>query len=93
MAIVFIATLVNHACLVEIVEESSQKTAKDARGQKTEKLDKFKLLQYGVVKFLVLIGALSLSVLLIGNKVILPLINYVVMIFILSSTLKTRENP
>jgi hypothetical protein len=87
---VYLATIINQACLVEIVEEMSSASLPTSESETSKKMDKFWLVQLGVVKILVLIGALTLSVLLIGNKVIIPLINYVIIIFILGISLKTR---
>lgn len=88
--LVYLATLINQACLVEIVEEMSMASVPGPNGELAKKLDKFWLVQLGVVKLLVLVGALTLSVLFIGDRIIIPLINYVIIIFILGTSLKTR---
>jgi hypothetical protein len=84
---VFVATLVNHACLIEMIEDMSLSTKRGGAP-----LDKFKMIQLGFVKLIVLVGALSLGVLFIGSRIILPLLNYVVIIFILGTSLKTRTS-
>jgi hypothetical protein len=88
--LVYIATIINQACLIEIVEEMSTASVPNHDGSLPKKMDKFWLVQLGVVKLLVLIGALTLGVLFIGNRIIIPLINYVIIIFILGTSLKTR---
>lgn len=89
--LVYFATLINHACLIEIVEDLSEASKDKHLRRSAEPLDKFKIMQLTFVKIVVLIGALSLGVLFVGNKIIIPLINYVIIIFILGLSLKTRK--
>jgi len=90
--LVFLATLVNHACLVEIIEDMSQNSKARYRAGPAPAVDRDKILSLTALKLLILIGSLTLGVLFIGNQIIIPLINYVVMIFILGTSLKRRIN-
>jgi hypothetical protein len=90
--LVFMATLVNHACLVEIIEDMTQSSKARYRAEAAPAVDRDKILSLTALKLLILIGSLTLGVLFIGNQIIIPLINYVVMIFILGTSLKRRIN-
>lgn len=75
---IYIATLLNLYMLVLFVQEMF------TEGKfKKEKSDKMMISIYAVCKLLVLFGALSFGVQFIGNRIIIPVINYIMQIFIL----------
>ena len=57
-----------------------------------ERADKSKVVYMFVGKLFVLFIALSLGVHFIGNKIIIPLLNYVIHIFILAFSLRDKKN-
>lgn len=83
ISIVYIATMINHYLLVLM-------THKVLSSNKSSKFYNYKLIFIIISKFMILIGALYLAVHFMGNRVIIPIINYVVQIFILGFCLKKR---
>jgi len=88
--LVYLATVLNQFMLVEgVMELTNPKMAslpKDLRKSKNKKI-----ITLFVGKISVLILGITLGVHLMGNKVIIPLLNYVIQIFILVFCLKTNE--
>ena len=81
---VFIGTLANHYMLVEgvfsVVEMGQGK-----------KVDKTQMLVIFIGKFVVLFGAIYLGWHFMGDRVIIPVLNYVVQIFILVFSFKKES--
>ena len=76
--IIYLATVLNQLLLVEGVYEL------------TGASKKFKVIFIFLIKMGILFGALTLGVHLMGKKVIIPLINYVVIIFVLGTSLRDK---
>ncbi|MFI5390481.1 MAG: hypothetical protein ACHQYQ_03895 [Bacteriovoracales bacterium] len=80
--VIYLATILNQLLLVEGVFElvgASNKT---------------KVILLFLLKVAILFGALAFGVHLMGKRVIIPLLNYVVIIFVLGISLKNkRDNP
>ena len=74
---IWLATLLNFYFLVMLVGEIKKV------GKKEKKLDKVFIIFLGLGKLAILIGALTLGVHYVENRIIIPLLNYVVQIFIL----------
>ena len=74
--IVYVGTILNHYLLLE----AGDNVVKIARGQK---IDKFSLITILVGKFTILIGAIYLGWHLMDDRVFIPMLNYLVQIFIL----------
>ncbi len=53
---------------------------------------KLKVFTIFLLKLAILFGALSLGIHLMGKRVIIPLLNYVVIIFVLGASLKSKTN-
>ncbi len=83
ISIVYLATMINHYLLVLM-------TQKVMASNKSSNSYNYKLILIIISKFMILIGALYLAVHFMGNRVIIPVINYVVQIFILGFCLKKR---
>jgi hypothetical protein len=83
ISIVYIATMINHYLLVLM-------THKLIASNKSSKFYNYKLIFIIISKFMIIIGAFYLAVHFMGNRVIIPVINYVVQIFILGFCLKKR---
>ena len=83
ISIVYLATMINHYLLVLLMH-------KVMASNKSSKSYNYKLILIIISKFMILIGALYLAVHFMGNRVIIPVINYVVQIFILGFCLKKR---
>jgi len=81
--IIYIGAVINQLLLVELVMEMVNRP----KAPEFKKPRKRKLILLFVVKVTVLIAALSLGVHFMGNRVIIPLLNYVVQIFILGVSL------
>lgn len=58
---------------------------------RTYRVNKTKVALLFVLKLLILFGALSLGIHLMGKRVLIPLLNYVVLIFVLGLSLKDVE--
>ena len=76
--VVYLGTILNQVMLVASLRELLTPFV-DSEGQKSNK----KIILLFVGKLVILFGSLSLGVHLMGKKVIIPLINYVVLIFVL----------
>ena len=82
--VIFFATCLNHFFLVEIISELTfSRTIKDYQ------IDNVKIVALFSAKMIILVLALILGVQLMGKRVLLPLMNYVVQIFVLAKSLKT----
>jgi hypothetical protein len=80
--VIYLATILNQLLLVEGVFELVGAS------------NKVKVVILFLLKMAILFGALALGVHLMGKRVIIPLLNYVVIIFVLGISLKNkRENP
>ena len=77
---VYIATLINFYMLRIIVRELI------IAGKGQQKPDKFLMFIYSIGKLLVLFGAISLGVLFMGNRIIIPVLNYAFQIFVLCAS-------
>ncbi len=84
---VYLATLINLWILIHVVHTMilNPKVAKEG------KQDKTKMLAFFIGKILVLFIALSLGVHFVGNKIIIPLLNYVTQIFIVSIAIHRKR--
>lgn len=76
--IIYFATVLNQLLLVEGVFEL------------TSASNKSKVIIIFLIKMAILFGALTLGVHLMGKKVIIPLLNYVVIIFVLGTSLRDK---
>jgi hypothetical protein len=76
--VVYLGTILNQVMLVASLRELLIPFV-DSEGQKSNK----KIILLFVGKLVILFGSLSLGVHLMGKKVLIPLINYVVLIFVL----------
>ena len=76
--IIYFATVLNQLLLVEGVFELTGASSKS------------KVVLIFLIKMAILFGALTLGVHLMGKKVIIPLINYVVIIFVLGTSLRDK---
>ena len=77
IACVYIGTIVNQIMLIESV----MMVVDMGNG---EKVDKFQMVTMFLGKFIILFGALYLGWHFMGNRVIIPVVNYVIHIFILT---------
>ena len=83
ISIVYLATMINQYLLVLM-------THKVLASDKSSKFYNYKLVFIIISKFMIIICALYLAVHFMGNRVIIPVINFVVQIFILGFCLKKR---
>lgn len=81
---VHVATLLNLYMLMFVVDRLLLSPEVLA----SKNIDKFKVVSYFLLKIFVIFFALSLGVHFIGNRIIIPLINYVIQIFVLGISLK-----
>jgi hypothetical protein len=80
--VIYLATILNQLLLVEGVFELVGAS------------NKVKVVLLFLTKMAILFGALAFGVHLMGKRVIIPLLNYVVIIFVLGTSLKDkRDNP
>jgi len=87
--VIYLATVLNQFLLVEVIMELvAERTADLSRKYRVKKMKVFLLF---VLKLLILFGALSLGIHFMGKRVLIPLLNYVVLIFVLGLTLKDAE--
>lgn len=77
---VYLAVLINFYMLRVIVRELI------VAGKGQHKPDKFLMFMYTIGKLLVLFGAISLGVLFMGNRIIIPVLNYAFQIFVLCAS-------
>lgn len=77
---VYLAVLVNFYMLRIVVRELI------IAGKGQQKPDKFLMFIYSIGKMLVLFGAISLGVLFMGNRIIIPVLNYAFQIFVLCAS-------
>ena len=77
--IVYIATVINHILLIYAV--SMMTDVERVQGKKDQ--GKGNLLLLFLAKFCILLLGLYLGILFMGNRVIIPLVNYVILIFVL----------
>ncbi len=82
---VYLAVIINQWLLVETVED----LVLGAADQKD--VDKGQLVFMFILKTLILIAALTFGVQTMGNRIIIPIIIYVIQIFILYFSLKKNE--
>ena len=80
--VIYLATLINQFILVHLVQYLIDFVSKDIP------IDKLKVIMLSVIKISVLFGSLYLGVLLMNSRVIIPLLNYVIHIFILVLSFK-----
>ena len=74
--VVYSATIINHLLLVE----GGLQLTDAASGKK---IDKFDIILVFIGKFALLIGAIYLGWQFMGNRVFIPMVNYLIQIFIL----------
>ena len=84
IGVVYLATLINHLMLVEATTEMS------LSGQDGRKSSGSKVAYLFIGKGLVLLIGLSLGVHFMGNRVVIAIINYVVQIFVLGTSVKNK---
>lgn len=87
--VIYIATLINQAILVELVVEMSE-SAKYTKFNSEPRVDKGRVLGLSLLKIFIMLGAISFGVLFMGNRIIIPVLNYVIIIFILALSLKQK---
>ena len=83
------ATVINQFLLVEVISEIVAE--KTSNPDVKYRVRKFRLIFLFLLKLIIIFGALSLGVHLMGKRVIIPLLNYVVLIFVLGLSLKDAE--
>lgn len=81
---VYLATLLNFWMLVNIVEY----LALSVRAKKGEPVNKWKVAGFFTGKLLALLIALTLSVQIMGDRLLIPVLSYVIQIFVLGVTLR-----
>ncbi len=77
--VVYLSTLFNQYLLVKVIRDLIDPE---------KKKNNLVLVTLFVVKMVVILAALSLSVHFMGKRVIIPLLNYVILIFVLIASLK-----
>ena len=88
ISIVLFATILNQLMLVSIVGEAIGGAA--SSGSSKEDVNKKRIVLFFVLKFIVLFLGLYGGYHFMGKRVIIPLLNYVVLIFILTLSIKKR---
>ena len=83
--IVFIAALINQLILIEIVFQLLNSRLAES------KVSGLKLAFLFILKIGIIFGALSFGVHLMGNRIIIPVINYCIQIFVLIFSVKRQE--
>ncbi|TNE97410.1 MAG: hypothetical protein EP326_11470 [Deltaproteobacteria bacterium] len=82
--IIYVAALLNQMMLTEIVLEMT--------APEEEKIySKGSMITLGIGKLVVLIAGITLGVHFMGNRIIIPVLNYVIQIFALGFSLKQGE--
>jgi hypothetical protein len=84
--LVYVATVTHLAMLAEAVFELIESQIKDGHIQNV----KDKILYLFLGKLTILIMSLVISRQIMGNRIIIPVINYVIQIFILTFSIKTK---
>lgn len=87
--IIAMAAVINQSVLVELVLEMFS-TAAQGGLSGGPRVDKGRVLMLTLVKMGVILGAISFGVLFMGNRIIIPVINYVIMIFILAASMDRK---
>lgn len=87
--IVYAATILNHIMMLRGVREL---VTPYLPGNEDIKSDKTMMVLFFVGKLVMLFGGISLGVLFMGNRVIIPVLNYVVQIFLLIYSLSNRSD-
>ena len=87
IAVVHIATLINIAFLAEGILQLIESHA----GRLEKKPEKGKLILLFVGKFIILILGVLFGVQMMGNRIIIPVLNYVIQIFTLSISLRSGD--
>lgn len=85
--LIFFATCVNHFFLVEIITDLTQSKAKEGY-----QLDKVKIAAMFSAKIIILVVALAIGVQVMGKRVMLPLLNYIIQIFVLAKSLNGAKD-
>lgn len=85
IVIIYLTTIINQVFLIKGVDSliNSRLAA--------IKTSNFKIVCFFLIKMSVLILGLAIGIKLMGNRVIIPLINYVIMIFILVASLNKKK--
>lgn len=78
--VVYAATILNHYMMMRGVKEL---VTPYLPGGEKQKADRTMMLVFFIGKLLVLFGGIYVGVLLMGNRVIIPVLNYVIQIFLL----------
>lgn len=86
------ATFLNQYLLIRGVEEFVFSAKSQSLSQKRKKQALRKVLIFSVLKFFVLFVGFYLSYKLMGKSVILPILNYVLLIFILVFSIESFED-
>ncbi len=89
ICIIYVATIINHWMMMKGVEEL---VAPHLHVNDDKPLDKTKMAFLFVGKMFVLFGGIYLGVLFMGNRVIIPVLNYVTQIFLLIYSLSNKAD-
>ncbi|GAB4023138.1 MAG: hypothetical protein Fur0010_26350 [Bdellovibrio sp.] len=81
---VYLATLVNFWMLINIIEY----LALSVKSGNKEKINKWKVSGFFVGKLLALLIALTLSIQIMGDRLLIPVLSYVSQIFVLGVSLR-----
>lgn len=88
--VIYLATLINQAILVELVVEMSESAKYTKFNDEKPRVDRGRILSLSLLKIIIMLGAISFGVLFMGNRIIIPVLNYVFIIFILAISLKQK---
>lgn len=81
---VYLATIVNFWMLINIIEYLAQSVKSNQRAN----ISKWKVAGFFVGKMLALLVALTLSVQIMGDRLLIPVLSYVIQIFVLGVSLR-----
>lgn len=81
---VYLAACINQFILVKFVRD----VFADSTDEQRKKTDKLDIVGLFIFKIFILVAGISLGVLFMGDRVIIPVINYVIQMFILVYSLK-----
>jgi len=82
--LVYLAILTNFYMLIQIIEYLAQLAITGKRGH----TNKWKVIGFFLGKMLAIIVALTLSVQIMGDRLIIPVLSYVIQIFVLGVSLR-----
>lgn len=87
LIIAYLATVWNQALMLELTDAITSQSQLSSEAERKKSFDSSFLVS-ALLKMGVLFGGLTLSVHFMGNKIVIALLNYVLMIFILVFSLK-----